>query len=597
MASLTLVFAIPVVKLVRVQVLDAERYVAFGQSQRLRSEELPAERGSITDRDGLPLALSEPKPTVWVDPRVVTDPAGSAEQLAALTGVAESTIRDRLTSSSSFEYVAHHVKDKVAAEIQELDLPGVYLVDESARIRPAGALGESIVGDVVQGNAGSTGLELYYDDLLTGIPGQIRFERSIDGQKISVGERRVQPAVPGADIALTIHRGIQYRAEEVLGAQIEKTGALGGWMLVADPSNGELYAVVNMARSEDGEARSVRHNKAFTANYDPGSILKVATLAAALEAGTITPQKWIDVPPRLQIHDKLFSDEHRSKTEPMTPTDILVRSSNVGSITIARSVGAEVLHTMLTKLGLGRLPDVGFPGEATGRLNPVERWSGTDIGSVAIGQGVSATGQQMLDVYSTIANGGVSVQPSLVRTIIEPDGRRHLPESPAVERVLSAEVAAELTEMLVEVVDEGTGSRAAIDGYRVAGKTGTAWKFFEDTGYLDRRGDRQYISSFVGFAPASNPRLVALVSLDQPDPSAPEGGLVAAPVFSEVMAYALRALRVAPSDLADPAGPVRAPTVPGSGPDGEAVEDTNVGYRPRPVGTFGSGRLVEPEHA
>lgn len=550
-------------RLVSLQVVAPEDYVARGEAQRLRTVELPAERGAIFDRNGAELALSVRQRTVWADPRLVTDPAAEAAQLAPILGLETEEVAARLASDGAFTYLARKVDDDVAAAVEGLGLASVGLVDESKRFAPAGDLATSLMGGVDIDNRGSSGLERQYEDVLVGTPGSLSLERGPDGGTIAGGRRHLEPPDRGDDLVLTIDRGLQFEVERALGEQIEETGSLGGTAIVTDPRDGEILAMANLrADPETGRAEPSRDNMAVTSVFEPGSVNKVVTLAAALEEGVFTTDDTLVVPDELQVSVHRYSDSERHEDLVWSLSDILTRSSNVGTIKIAQALGPEVVDEYLRRFGLGRSTGLGFPDESPGIMLDLDEWSGTSIGSIPIGSGVAVNALQMLDAFNVIANGGELVEPRLVRATIGADGEEQAAPPSARTRVVSEETAASLRAMLANVVTSGTGTRAAIDGYTVAGKTGTAKKpDLEDGGYEQGA----YMASFAGFVPAEDPRLSVIVVLDEPRPVF-YGGLVAAPVFADISRYALRQLRIPPTDAELPdvvvieTGP--APSVP-----------------------------------
>ncbi|MBK9181216.1 MAG: penicillin-binding protein 2 [Acidimicrobiales bacterium] len=547
-----LAFAAVAARLVVVQGVEGERYAAFGASQRIRAVELPAERGSIFDRNGVELAMTVSRRTVWADPRLVEDPQGTAAALAPVLGMLPVELLEPLTRDAEFVYLARKVDDAVAEQVDDLDLPGVSLLDESARDYPAGDLARSVLGAVDVDNIGISGLELAEDEGLTGTPGQLVRERDPQGRTIPSGRQQIEPAVRGDDLVLTLDRSLQYEAERALAAQVTATGARGGLAVVMRPSTGEVLALATIATPDDGEGPPVRTaaNTAVTSVFEPGSVNKVITVAGALEEGLVRPDTFFYVPSFLQVADEEFTDNEAHGAESWSVRDILVRSSNIGTILIAQQLGRERIDRYLRDFGLGSQTALAFPGESAGIMLRPEDWSGTSIGTVPIGQGISVTALQMLTAFNVIANGGVYVPPRLVLATVDGQGVEHRVPADAGRRVVSEATAEAVTSMMAGVVgsEEGTGRRAAIDGYAVAGKTGTARKPIEGgVGY--RVG--AYMSVFAGFVPAGDPQVSIIVVVDEPQTSI-YGGVVAAPVFADLGRYALRLLRVPPAEASSP---------------------------------------------
>jgi cell division protein FtsI (penicillin-binding protein 3) len=552
LAVLLVLFAVLAGRLVLVQLIDADRYVAYGEAQRVQGVELAAGRGAIFDRNDEELAVSIPQRTVVADPRLVTQPRAAARALARHLDLDEQTLYDRLTAGSAFEYIARQVPDDVADAIEAEDLAGVWFVEEPARFNPADGLARSLLGSVGVDNDGLSGLELQYDEALTGSPGELVLERDPEGRTIPAGRHHYEPAEPGEDLVLTIDRDLQFEAERIMTEQVRATGAQGGTAIVSDPETGEILALVNLGTDpETGEITDSGNNQAVTSVYEPGSVNKVATMAAAIEEGLVTPDTSLTVPDSLRVADHTFSDSHSHPTEDLTVSDILTESSNVGTIMVAQQLGEERLYDYLRDFGFGEPTALDFPNEVAGGLPAPDEWSGTSIGTIPIGQGISVSAMQMLYAYNTIANDGVYVPPQLVGSIVDADGERRAGPEGDSHRVLSPETAALMREMMTRVVAEGTGEMAGIEGYEVAGKTGTARKPQPDgPGYTWPDGRYHYIATFAGFVPADDPKLSVIVTLDEPRGAF--ASATAAPAFAELSRHALRQLRIPPTASGSP---------------------------------------------
>ncbi len=533
-------------KLVDVQVLDRDTYVAVGEGQRLRTVTLDASRGRILDREGHDLALSVSRPSVFADPSQIEDPAATAHALAPVLGVNPVDLTDDLSRDSRFVYLSRRVDDDLASAIVELELDGIHLFEEPARFTPSESLARSIIGKVADDQTGSTGIELLYDDVLTGTPGEVRYERARDGGTIAAaGQTRIAP-VAGDDVVLTLDRSLQYEAERVLSEQVAEMDAKGGMVVISDPETGEILALANITRNTDDEIITAGANRAVIDVFEPGSVNKVITIAAALEEGIVEPDSQRVVPWRYQVSDHQFSDDHSHPTDPMTVTQILAQSSNVGTIMLGEELGKERIDEYLRKFGFGEKTALDFTNESRGLLLPTDKWSGTSIGSIPIGQGIAVTAMQMLSAYNVIANDGVYVEPRLVDATVAADGTRtELPTAPG-RRVVSQETAQQVRAMLVEAVENGTGKNAQVAGYSVGGKTGTARKP-QDTGtYQDRAGNYHYVAAFTGMVPAEDPQLSVIVVIDEPTATI-YGGSAAAPVFADLSRFALSRFRIPPS--------------------------------------------------
>jgi len=556
-----IVLVLSVGQLVKIQVLNAEEHAERGVRQRARTIELPASRGRIYDREGDVLATSVTSATIYADPRsfVPTErpdgrlvPAAGdvtrvARTLAPMLDLDVAWIEARLRREAHFVYLARQVDIALGEEIMALRLPGVGMLTEPRRVYPSGGLAAQVVGFTgIDGDA-LQGLESRHDDLLRGTSGTLRFERALGGLSISSGLREVSPAIPGQDLVLTIDRDIQFAAERVAADVVEQYSALGATVVVMEVGTGEILGMASAPTFDPSELRQgeqgLWRNRAVTDQFEPGSIQKTLAIATALESGAITAETVFDVPDRLTVAGKSFSDVSKHGVERWTPSDILARSSNVGAILIAQRTGVEPLREQMLDFGFGRPTGLRFPGETGGHVPPPDRWWATTLPTVAIGYGTSSTLLQMATAYAAIANGGTLVDPVLVRGTVGSDGILQRTAEPAARRVVSEQTAAQVLDMLLHSVQgEGaTGTRAQVSGYQVGGKTGTAIKALADgRGYSD-----QYISSFVGVAPMDDPRLVVAVMVDSPQ-GAYYGGLVAAPVFAEVMHASLLARRIMP---------------------------------------------------
>jgi len=544
------------VRLAHLQGISSEEYAARGLRQRLHTVPIPAERGTIFDRNGNELAMSVRLSTVFADPSLVTDPAGAAAALAPVLAMDQGALEAKLRQDGEFVYLARKVDDDVAAAVSALDLDGVGLVGESKRIRPNDGLAISVLGTVDVDSAGVSGLELEMDAELQGTPGEMLRERGLDGQTIAVGERRLTPAHPGNDLVLTLDRTLQFEVERALAEQIVESRALGGTVVVMDPTNGEILAMANLRATPEGPRASL-DNAAVTSVYEPGSVNKVITVAGALEEGIVAPGTTFDVPDRLPVSIHTFSDHDPHPITRWSVSDIIRTSSNIGTIMVAKQLGAERVDAYLRRFGLGQPTGLAFPQQSNGIMLDLDEWTGTSIGSIPIGQGIAVNALQMLGVYNTIANGGVLVPPRLVRATVDADGIEHRVPGADGRRVVSTRTAEQVTQMLANVVATGTGVNAAIEGYTVAGKTGTARKpSMTHRGYVEGA----YIATFAGFVPAESPRLSAIVVLDEPRPY--YASLSSAPVFAEITKYALRHLRIPPPSTViaiDETPPAQAP--------------------------------------
>ena len=532
------------VRLIDLQAVGASHYQQLGLDQRVEVVELAAERGSIFDRNGNDLALSVPARTVVANPRVIADPERYASRLAEILGVDAEALRERLADhDKAFAYVARQVEEPLVRRVLALDLPGISTIPESKRYYPSGTLAAPVIGFVGTDGDGLAGLEYAYEDSLRGSAGAVELERDPRGRDIPDGQRRRRPATRGQDLVLTLDQSLQHEAERAVLDIVDAGRAQGAVAIIVDVQTGDVLAMAQADGAGDDTPAHIgtndETNRSLTAIYEPGSTNKVITMAAALEAGIVTPDTEIEVPYSMLVGDQTFTDSHEHETEVMTVADILVKSSNIGTIKIAQEVGPRGLDTMLRGFGFGIPTAIEFPGQEPGTVTRPEQYSESDIGAIPIGQGIAVTAMQMLDVYTTIANDGRSRPPRLVAATIDEEGERHENERAPGQRVISPTTAEQIRTMLAGVVDDGTGTRARIPGYTVAGKTGTALKAPYERG--------EYVASFVGFAPAESPRFAAIVVVDTPGPGEYYGGEIAAPAFARILRYALRRANVAPS--------------------------------------------------
>ena len=537
-------------RLIVLQVFDAGSLDQAAARQRTTVIDLPATRGRIFDRNLNDLAISIPARSVWADPRLVKDKPGTAARLAKVLGVKKATLAGRLASKGRFVYLVRRIPKARGDIVQRLNLPGVFVEGAVARRYPSGSVAAQVLGFVdIDGN-GQAGIEQQYDGLLRGNAGKILLERDPQGRAIPQGRRSLEPAEPGTDLVLTIDQHLQYVTEQALFRAVRQHKAKAGSVVVMSPRTGEVLAMANVPTFDPNRitARTkaeARKNRAIADVFEPGSTNKTITAAAALQHGIVTPRTETIVPDNIPLcPEKTFRDSHSHAPELMTFADIVAKSSNVGTIMAARDLGRERLYKAELDFGYGRKSGVDLPGESPGIVRDAKSWYCTDLGTNAIGQGVAVTVLQMASVYATVANHGVLRAPTLLRGTV--DARGHIAKAARKpgRRVLSARTAKSLSKILEGVVKEGgTGTQAAMEEWRVAGKTGTARKPDNVRGGY-RPG--AYVGSFIGYAPAEKPAVVVAVVIDEPTRGY-YGGSVAAPVFREVTGTALRRLGVVPT--------------------------------------------------
>jgi cell division protein FtsI (penicillin-binding protein 3) len=559
---LLLLAAVTVALLLAAQIAHVQVLRAGGLSERaarqlIRTDKLPATRGSIFDRNGRDLVVSIDVRTIAADPSLVTDPLGEATQLQPILGTPVPDLVDRLSRRNTrFVYLARRVDDRIADMVRDLKLPGIFTIFQPKRFQPAENLAVPVLGRVGVDNEGLSGIERQYDDVLKGHPGRLVTERDQQGREIPGARIEYDPMARGDDLVLTIDRSIQFETERRLGAQITATHAKGGIAMVMDTRTGDLLAVADLTVDpETGAVVPADRNTAVTNVYEPGSTAKLVTIAAAIEEQAVRSADVLRVPSHVQVGDHTYDEHEPHPVVNWSITDIVANSSNVGTILVARQLGKEKFDGYLRKFGFGSKTALRAPGESAGILLDTDDYAQSSMGSLPIGQGFAVTSAQVLAAYNTIANGGLYVPPRVVRASVGPDGTQHAAPAPETRRVVSEQTATDLTHMLADVVRVGTGELAAIDGYTVSGKTGTARKPKEGArGYEEGA----YVSSFAGFVPAEDPRLTMLVLLDEPVPI--YGGLVAAPVFADIGRYALREMRIPPPSARMKPSSVRAAT-------------------------------------
>ncbi|MGO9341990.1 MAG: peptidoglycan D,D-transpeptidase FtsI family protein [Acidimicrobiales bacterium] len=530
-------------RLVQVQVLSGQHYSALAVGQVKTVQQLPATRGGIYDRDGAVLAISVQRAAVIADPFIIHNATSEAEALAPVLDQPEATLESELTEDSGFVYLARLVDDQVAQQVESLNLEGINILPATQRVYPSTPLALPLIGAVDADGNGESGLEYQYDSLLSGQSGTLTDEQAPSGVVLPDAPTSGSAGQEGDGIELTLDQPLQYVAERSLSQALVSTHAISGTVVIMNVHNGDILAMANMvANRSTHRVSEASQNLALTNVYEPGSVFKLVTFTAALQAGKITPTTEITIPPYMVIDGSVFHDAEEHGTEMLSATQVLAQSSNLGTIEIARRLGAAKIFDQMERLGIGQPTGLGFPGESAGLVEPLHKWGPTDLASTAIGQNTAVTPMQVLDMMNSVATGGEFVPPRLVQAVVQPDGSVRELSLPLEHRVLSPAVTSALTGMLEQVVSDGTAPGAAVPGYTVAGKTGTAQiPNTKAPGYLPG----QYMATFTGFAPAQNPALSAIVVLNRPTPIF--GGTVAAPVFSQVMSYALQRYGVPPS--------------------------------------------------
>ncbi|MDP2290900.1 MAG: penicillin-binding protein 2 [Actinomycetota bacterium] len=561
-----LLFLAVVARVAFLQTAGSDSLLAAGKAQRVSEAVLIAPRGTIFARDGGELVLSVPSSTIYANPKLITDPVGVAAVLGTmlqLTPAKQQSLLDAFTTKTkSFVYVVRQIDDDLADSVMALNLAGVDVVREDKRIMPSGSVGRSLLGRTDIDGIGIAGLELQYDEMLTGTDGERVREHDAKGRSIPGSGATTTEPVPGDDLVLTIDRSLQFQVEQALLARVEELAAKGGAVVVMDTQTGEIYAIANVKRGDDGVVTVTSANLAAVEVFEPGSVAKVFSLSAVVDTAVATPDTSISVPGRMVFGEdteweQTINDAEPHDTMPMTLRDIIVHSSNIGTLLMTDKVGTERFGEYLHQFGFGEKTALDFPDESAGYLNPAAEWQGTEKVTTSYGYGYSVTALQLVAAVNTVANGGTYVEPKLVKAVIGADGE--VVDTPASDtrQVLQPGSAATMTDMLTGVVCDGTGKGAQIEGISVAGKTGTAYKTQAGGGY-GGDGNRAYRASFVGYFPAQAPEVTILVTIDEPDPTSNDrfGGKAAAPLFSTIATAAIHELQIMPTpgDTGCPAG-------------------------------------------
>jgi cell division protein FtsI/penicillin-binding protein 2 len=507
-------------------------------SQQSETITVPGLRGSLLDRRGNELAASEDAATIYATPYQVKNAPLAAEKLARILDLKPADVLADLTEESGFSYIAQKVSLEQAGRIERLGLEGVGELPDSRRTYPQGEMAGQVIGSIGTENKGLTGLEMGEESILSGSDGERRIVTDALGDPIRL--ETVEETEDGEDVKLTLDPLIQRETERALATVGETYTPKGATAIVVDPRSSQVLAMANWPPVDPSDLSSVSNddlmNRATGFNYEPGSTFKAFTVAAALEEKLVTPTSSFTLEPTIQVADRTIEESHERGTETLSVGEILAHSSNVGAVTIGLEVGDKKFDRWIRRFGFGKPTGVQFPNEEQGLVPSLDEYSGSTMGNLPIGQGLSVTPMQMIAGYTAIANGGILRPPRLIERIGEEDVHE-----PKGKRVIDPDVAAELREMLKGVLAPGgTASEISVPGYTLAGKTGTA-QVAEDGTYSETK----YVASFIGFAPAENPQLLAAVIVDQPQGDI-YGGSVAAPAFGQIASFALPYLGVAP---------------------------------------------------
>lgn len=610
-------FLLVAVRAFQLQVLGRDEWRKRAENQYQRVVPLIPQRGSIYDRNSQELALSLEVDSIFLEPQKVVGGAGAASALALALDLPQKQVATKLTSKKGFLWLKRQVSPAESARVKALNLAGVNFIKEHRRYYPSSEIGAQLIGFTGLDPEGLEGLELKYDSVLLGQGGYLVTERDALGRGIGPGGNTVEGAAPGGNLYLTLDKNLQYLAEKELAAGIAATRAEAGSVVVVDPATGQVLAMANRPGFNPNAFQSHRpsqwRNRALVDTFEPGSTFKIFLLAAALNEGLLKERQTIDCENgTFKVGGRVIHDHHPYAR--LTPSEILKYSSNIGSAKIGKMLERERYHRYLSDFGFGSATGIDLPGESCGLMRRPGKWFEADLAAISFGQGVTVTSLQLASAVGAIANGGALMQPYVVDHIVDANGEIVEQRMPKVLRqVVSPQVAAQVREMMVAVTEKGgTGTLAAVPGFRVAGKTGTAQKVDAVTGgySADKR-----VSSFVGFIPAEAPRLVVLVMVDEPSDQV-YGGLVAAPIFSRFAAQAMQYLNVQPTvpvqaqEYPTPVVveaeslPDESPTEPVDNPDAAPLMPNFVGLSSRQVlremersglniRLVGSGRVVD----
>lgn len=547
LAALVLLLGLGLIayRLVDLQVLQAARFKQIAEDQRYQQTDIKPRRGCLVDREGEILAISKEAYSIYATPYLITDKPGAAAELSSILKEPRQDLEEKLKTQGGFVYIERKVTPEAADAIKGLGIEGIGLQKESKRYYPQGGLASQLLGFVGTDNLGLAGLELQYESTLAGEQGEAGVEIDPRGEPIPGITKMIKPPVDGSDVQLTLDSEIQFKLQEQLAKSLDDSGAQYATGLVMDCHTGEILAMgtcpdfdVNLFSEVSAETT---RNRAITDSFEPGSVLKILTAMAALNEGFVTPQSVINIPLSIKIGQYEFRDDHPMSNDDLTFAEVIAHSSNIGTIKTAQATGKDALCKYIQEVGLGKPTAVDFPGENAGVFPKPEKWNATSLPTIAIGQGITVSPLQLAVLTAVVANGGLRVAPHFLRGLVHPGGSTEDYQAPEQPRIVSEESAASLRYILGEVVRMGTGTRAAMSLYNCAGKTGTAMKANPEGGYREA-----YVATFTGLAPLEDPRLVTVITLDEPT-SIYYGGLAAAPCFSQVMEFALQHLQVTPS--------------------------------------------------
>ncbi|HHT78400.1 MAG TPA: penicillin-binding protein 2 [Actinobacteria bacterium] len=538
------VFGLIVYRLVNIQFVFADKYKVEADYQHTGDYIIKSKRGKILDRSGIELASSLVEKTITANPKLIKDEDYVAEVIGEILGIDKERIKEKLSDKErGFVYIERKVDAYIADKISSYGFEGIGIEDECKRFYPQNELASQLIGFTDIDNIGLSGIELGYEELLRGIDGKYSAEKDVFGKIIEADEESYTAPISGSDIVLTIDSGLQFFTENVLAQAAEQYNAPRAICVVMNPGTGEIYSMAQYPTFDlnnySDYSQEFFSNLGVSFTYEPGSTFKIVNISSAIDGGFVGPDQLFHLSPTIKVGDRIIKETHRTYGIDYTVGDIIKYSSNIGAVTVALAMGSENYYNSIIKFGFGNKTGLNIPGEEKGIIADYKAWPASTIGAIAIGQSISVTPIQLLRAASVIANGGYLVNPYIVKEIHQNNGNieKTIPDEGI--RIISSLAADSVKKMMLQVVESGTGKRAAIEDVLVCGKTGTAQKANKSgIGYSEGR----VITSFIGFAPYDDPRIACVVIIDEPQGNEEEiwGGTVAAPLFAEIVEFALK---------------------------------------------------------
>jgi len=541
-------FSVITYRIVSIQYIYAIKYKSYADYQHKNENIINSKRGKLMDRNGTELAVSLIEKTVYANPKMIVDIGYESKALAEVLDLDAEYVREKLGKNElGFVYIKRQIDAETAELINMLNLPGIYIQDETKRYYPQGELAASIIGFTGLDNNGLSGIELEYEKYLRGVDGRQIFEKDVFGKIIPGGENNYIQPINGSDITLTIDSQIQFIAEQRLKKVVLDYNAIGAIAIVMNPDNGEVYAIASYPgfdlNNYQDYSPELYKNFGISFTYEPGSTFKIIDVASALDNNCVGCEQMFSLPPSIKVGDRVIKEIFRTYNIDYSVKEIIQHSSNVGAVTVALSMGEKIFWENIKKFGFGEITGIDLPGEEKGLFYDYKTWPASTIGALAIGQNISVTPLQLLRAVCCVANGGYLVTPYIVSEIELQNSKIEFQQLKEKNRIISKVTAEAVKDMMRAVVESGTGHRAQIEGISICGKTGTAEKVNRSgRGYDEGR----VMTSFVGFAPFDDPEVAIIVVVDEPHGGTNEiwGGTVAAPVFKDIMEFSLRKLGV-----------------------------------------------------